>query len=76
MGRLDLTFLLETGLYGDIHITCTGDDGREHNFKAHRAVIFAQCAKLKELALDAPVVSSAPIKPNDDELIPRLSDLR
>ncbi|KAF6833976.1 hypothetical protein CMUS01_06337 [Colletotrichum musicola] len=55
MSGLDLSFLLESGLYNDIHIACTGESGREHTFKLHRAIVFGQCPRLREMALDAPV---------------------
>ncbi|KAF9873578.1 hypothetical protein CkaCkLH20_09037 [Colletotrichum karsti] len=55
MGCLDLSFLLITGMYSDIHLACTGKDGSEQTFKVHRAIVFMQCAKLRELALESPI---------------------
>ncbi|KAF4865608.1 hypothetical protein CGCSCA1_v013992 [Colletotrichum siamense] len=53
MGRLDLSSLLNTGMYADIHLVCTGKKGNKQTFKVHRSIVFSQCQKLKELVLES-----------------------
>ncbi|KAK2770808.1 hypothetical protein CKAH01_04315 [Colletotrichum kahawae] len=54
MGRLNLSSLLNTGMYADIHLVCTGKQGNKQTFKVHRSILFSQCQKLKELILESP----------------------
>ncbi|KAF5521546.1 hypothetical protein CGCA056_v006604 [Colletotrichum aenigma] len=56
MGRLDLSSLLNTGMYADIHLVCTGKKGNKQTFKVHRSIVFSQCQKLKELVLESSTV--------------------
>ncbi|KAL0939485.1 uncharacterized protein CTRU02_206095 [Colletotrichum truncatum] len=54
MGRLDLSFLLDSGLYSDVHLACTDEYGNETILKVHRAVVFTQCHELHELMFYSP----------------------
>ncbi|OHF04408.1 hypothetical protein CORC01_00260 [Colletotrichum orchidophilum] len=50
MGRLDLSFLLESGSYSDLRIITTEvEDGSETEYSVHRNILFTQCPRLKDL---------------------------